>query len=442
MRFVLYTDYTLSSSMSNQAWKNFKQNMKDKRMAKGRKKERSAVLKSGELVVQRLSSTVTGKAQKYSRVGPREFVSFPHEEMTIQNIKSSCEKHFASVVGSGLACDVLAGDQGPSCQSLDQLPDTKVIHVRFIESVDTELDPGEGPSEPKRRKGAISYAGSPSKSVPAFSRKYMPPKQFPKSLSISKMLKLGKTIEETATVIEVFTFDLEALSWSKEPDRVEFSVAKTPFASGGFRKAYKATSRDKKFAGKQWVLKRYLPETQKTIEEMGDTEESHTKKVVQMHHLAAHMAMNLSTVVEKAKKQQHFGQTFQYGNIFLGKIENEYVTLEEFISGEFIKYMNNTGEVCGEPSDEFCQKAECLSHFSFQKSDRKLMVVDIQGSGANLYDPEIASVQQMSDDGKVLFCAGNLSKEAIDKFTLLHVCNKYCKMIELEPFIPMDDSLE
>jgi hypothetical protein len=42
--------------------------MKDKRMAKGRKKERSAVLKSGELVVQRLSSTVSGKAQKYSRV--------------------------------------------------------------------------------------------------------------------------------------------------------------------------------------------------------------------------------------------------------------------------------------------------------------------------------------------------------------------------------------
>ena len=37
--------------MSNQAWKNFKQNMKDKRMGKGRKKERSAFLKSGELVV-------------------------------------------------------------------------------------------------------------------------------------------------------------------------------------------------------------------------------------------------------------------------------------------------------------------------------------------------------------------------------------------------------
>ena len=241
------------------------------------------------------------------------------------------------------------------------------------------------------------------------------------------MLKLGKTIEETSTVIEVFTFDVEAMSWSKEPDRVEFSVAKTSFASGGFRKAYKATSRDKKFAGKQWVLKRYLLETQKTIKEMGDTEESHTKKVVQMHRLAAYMAMNLSTAEFILNL---FGQTLQYGNIFLGKIGNEYITIEEFIFGEFIKYMNNTGEVCGEPNDEFCQKAECLCHFSFQKSERKLMLVDIQGSGVNLYDPEIASIQQTSDDGKILFCAGNLSKEAIDNFTLLHVCNKYCKMLE------------
>ena len=51
--------------------------------------------------------------------------------------------------------------------------------------------------------------------------------------------------------------------------------------------------------------------------------------------------------------------------------------------------MNNTGAVCGEPSDEFCQKAECLSHFLFEKLKKKLMIVDIQGSGANLYDPKL-----------------------------------------------------
>ena len=34
-----------------------------------------------------------------------------------------------------------------------------------------------------------------------------------------------------------------------------------------------------------------------------------------------------------------------------------------------------TGEVCEDKNDEFCQKAECLSHFSFEKSDKKLMLL-------------------------------------------------------------------
>ena len=96
-----------------------------------------------------------------------------------------------------------------------------------------------------------------------------------------------------------------------------------------------------------------------------------------------------------------------------------------------------TGEVCGDKNDEFCQKAECLSHFSFEKSDRKLMIVDIQGSGANLYDPEVATMELLAD-GKILFCAGNLSKTAIDAFSLQHVCNKYCKILELAPLLPSD----
>ena len=73
--------------------------MKDKRILKGRKKESSVILKSGELVIQEPNSSVSGKAQKYSRVGPREYGSM-------------CEKHFAYVVESGLVWDVLAGDHG------------------------------------------------------------------------------------------------------------------------------------------------------------------------------------------------------------------------------------------------------------------------------------------------------------------------------------------
>ena len=171
--------------------------MKEKRISKGKKRER-CMLNSGELVVQRLSSSVSGKAQKYSRVGPREFVPFPHEEITIKNIKSACEKHFSSVTQDGLVCDVVAGDQGPSCRTMEQLPDTKVIHVRFIENVENELDIMQDSSEPRPKRVKTrpnSFAGSPSKAVSEVTTK-----QYPKSLSISEMIKLGKKIEESQRI--------------------------------------------------------------------------------------------------------------------------------------------------------------------------------------------------------------------------------------------------
>jgi hypothetical protein len=38
-----------------------------------------------EIVVQRQSSDVSGKAQKYSRVEPREFVQFGEKDMSMEN---------------------------------------------------------------------------------------------------------------------------------------------------------------------------------------------------------------------------------------------------------------------------------------------------------------------------------------------------------------------
>ena len=89
-------------------------------------------------MVQRLSSEVSGKAQKYPRVGPREFVQYDEEELSIEGIKPACEKHFLpSLEREGLRCDVLAREQGPSCHSMKHIPDLKVIHVRFIKSSST-----------------------------------------------------------------------------------------------------------------------------------------------------------------------------------------------------------------------------------------------------------------------------------------------------------------
>jgi hypothetical protein len=108
--------------------------IKEKKQPQGRRK-RSGVLTLIILqFVQQLSSKVEGKAQKYSRIGPREFVSYKNSDVTIENLKQACQAHFSSkgLMEKGTAIDILAGERGPSCNELAQIPDFKIIHVRFV----------------------------------------------------------------------------------------------------------------------------------------------------------------------------------------------------------------------------------------------------------------------------------------------------------------------
>ena len=57
-------------------------------------KERGQETEISELLVQRLSTEPKLTTMKYSREGPRDFVLFEYEEVTIDNIKKACQKHF------------------------------------------------------------------------------------------------------------------------------------------------------------------------------------------------------------------------------------------------------------------------------------------------------------------------------------------------------------
>ena len=87
--------------------------------------------------------------------------------------------------------------------------------------------------------------------------------------------------------------------------------------------------------------------------------------------------------------------------------------MEEFIEGDFIKYVNNTCERCVD-ENLIADKAEAFCNYSYEKSERKLMVVDIQGSDYMLQDPEIPSKEACDEKGNHLFCSGNLSDKGID----------------------------
>ena len=186
-------DRTRATKMAH-AWKKFEMQMKEKRNKDNKKKSSAGrVLQLEELTVHRLSAEVTGKAQKFSRIGPREFVSFAgYDDLTLKNIKLACQKHFLPRVGKNLVCDVLAGEQGPSCSTVEQIPDLKLVHVRFINVPDEEseedtlqLDDDLAVSNflvPSRKRPATSAPMSPSRSKRAAPSVSSASRTFPKSL--------------------------------------------------------------------------------------------------------------------------------------------------------------------------------------------------------------------------------------------------------------------
>jgi len=207
------------------------------------------------------------------------------------------------------------------------------------------------------------------------------------------------------------------MTWSTIPKPVEFNISKDLLGEGAFRRAYKAHTNDKELSAFTWVVKDYTTNALDVISETKQSVEKHTKKVVQMHCLAHNFANQLRQEIEKADLQESFGPTLKYGNIYLGKKGDEYVTVEEYVEGEFEKYINNDGKLCFGRNKIISEKAECLVHFSHEKSHHQLMLLDIQGCGYRLFDPEIALAKLVdNEDDEILFTAGNLSKEAISTF--------------------------
>ena len=59
--------------------------------------------------------------------------------------------------------------------------------------------------------------------------------------------------------------------------------------------------------------------------------------------------------------------------------------LEHYIEGEYIKYNSNSGFV----DEHIRYTPHAFSHFTFEKSNHDLIVIDIQGVGDLYTDPQV-----------------------------------------------------
>ncbi|CAH8448528.1 unnamed protein product [Schistosoma turkestanicum] len=98
--------------------------------------------------------------------------------------------------------------------------------------------------------------------------------------------------------------------------------------------------------------------------------------------------------------------------------------IERYMEGEYRKYNSNSGFV-----DECLRNTpQTFSHFTFERSGHRLLVVDIQGVGDLYTDPQIHT-----SDG-VGYNDGNLGTRGMALFFHSHKCNPLCKWLGLAQF--------
>ena len=117
-----------------------------------------------------------------------------------------------------------------------------------------------------------------------------------------------------------------------------------------------------------------LPATVQSInEDLHTTVENQAKKSIQMHYLAKNMAEKMHQRVQDVCKHD-FGGTFFYSDVYFGKDENDdIVTVEEYVEGDFVKYINGNACICRSSSSVVSMKAQSLVHFSYETSEGKLI---------------------------------------------------------------------
>ncbi|KAL4477127.1 hypothetical protein ABPG72_008861 [Tetrahymena utriculariae] len=127
--------------------------------------------------------------------------------------------------------------------------------------------------------------------------------------------------------------------------------------------------------------------------------------------------------VVDSKNLKNFVHSFIY-DIDHQDIPYKYFSVENYISGEYVKFNNNTGWTNFQ-FDESGLLSQTLSHFSYQKTEGYLMIVDLQGVGNMLTDPQIHCLDICR------FGDGNLGYSGMFKFFLNHQCNQYCEGLNL-----------
>lgn len=100
------------------------------------------------------------------------------------------------------------------------------------------------------------------------------------------------------------------------------------------------------------------------------------------------------------------------------------MAVEPLLEGTYRKYNNNMDwtEVCARNTPQ------AFSHFTYECSEQKIIIVDVQGVNDIYTDPQFHTIEGINDPR---FGTGNLGKLGMDAFFAKHRCNSICTFLKL-----------
>ena len=215
-------------------------------------------------------------------------------------------------------------------------------------------------------------------------------------------------------------------------EKRQLSLMAHPFAKGEMRLAYYA-SLEPSSKGifrswrhpdhpETWVAKTSICEDAKT--ELGATQ-------AKMQNVARFLAEEFNANVSRKAPALY---KVKYAPVQLARGEGSQETwmLEPPLTGKYVKFNNNTGYI-NVPLQKAHPALQAFSHFTYEYSDRMLLVVDVQGviddakRAYVLTDPAIHTFNEV----KVLPDPCNLGVKGMKCFFHTHTCNAFCKLLGL-----------
>ncbi|XP_058231170.1 transient receptor potential cation channel subfamily M member 6 isoform X2 [Hemibagrus wyckioides] len=110
--------------------------------------------------------------------------------------------------------------------------------------------------------------------------------------------------------------------------------------------------------------------------------------------------------------------------------KGQWLTIERSMNGDFTKYNSTTGEEIT-PSCGLEETVLAFSHWTYEYTDRELLVLDLQGVGVELTEPSVIRAVVKSSSRDLAFGATSLCDDAVWSFVLNHTCNSSCRKLGL-----------